>query len=145
MKEYHLNVNGHEYSLTLKSISGERAEVEVDGKIYSVEIHSIQQKGKPKRRELTRQMEAQPMSTPQAAPAMAPVAGANAVTAPIPGAILEIFVKKGESVNPGQDLLKMEAMKMENRITAPQKGEVSKIHVKAGDPVSQGQVLIELK
>ena len=147
MKEYHLNVNGHDYKLTLKHISGERAEVEVDGKTYSVDIHSIQQKGKPRRRELARQMAAQPLSTPQSTPqvALTPNTGANAITAPIPGAILEVYAKEGESVELGQDLLKMEAMKMENRITAPQKGEVGKIHVKAGDSVSQGQVLIELK
>lgn len=145
MKEYHLNVNGHEYVLTLKSISGERAEVEVDGESYSVEIHNIRQKGRPQRREITRQATSRAAGTSQSTPVVAAAPGANSITAPIPGGILEVYVKEGEAVEAGQNLLKMEAMKMENRITAPRKAEVVKIHVKAGEPVSQGQVLIELK
>jgi biotin carboxyl carrier protein len=76
---------------------------------------------------------------------MAGSASTGSVTAPIPGAVLEVYVKEGEAVTAGQDLLKMEAMKMENRITAPRAGKVAKLHAKSGDPVRQGQVLVELE
>ena len=80
-----------------------------------------------------------------ALPIMAAGAGADSITAPIPGAILEVYVKEGDEVKADTDLLKMEAMKMENRISAPRAGKVAKLHVKAGDSVSQGQVLVELE
>ncbi|MGD7653921.1 MAG: biotin/lipoyl-containing protein, partial [Verrucomicrobiales bacterium] len=70
---------------------------------------------------------------------------ADHVTAPIPGAVLEVYVKEGDEVKAGSALLKMEAMKMENRIDAPRDGTVNKVLVKVGDPVSQGQELVELK
>lgn len=150
-KEYHLTVNGHAYVVTLKSLSGERAEVEVDGENYEVDIQSIHQKGSPKRRTLRSSSQVAPAGGAPAAPAPAGPAPAapstpsgDAVAAPIPGAILEIYVKEGDSVEAGKDLLKMEAMKMENRISAPKAGKVSKIHVGVGDAVSQGQALIEI-
>ena len=78
-----------------------------------------------------------------AAAAPAP-AGEGVVTAPMPGKILRILVKEGESVKTGQGLLVLEAMKMENEIPAPKDGVVKKILVKEGDTVDTGQALIEL-
>ena len=66
------------------------------------------------------------------------------MTAPMPGKILEVKVADGESVESGQLLLIMEAMKMEHRIVAPSDGIVSKINFSAGDQVQQGDVLVEM-
>jgi glutaconyl-CoA/methylmalonyl-CoA decarboxylase subunit gamma len=147
MKEYHLNVDGHDFVLTLKSLSGERAEVDIDGKAYSVAIHSIRQKGSGQRRPSTsvQRGTTEPVAHPPVTPTLASNASTGSVTAPIPGAVLEVYVKQGDAVTAGQDLLKMEAMKMENRITAPRAGKVAKLYAKAGDPVRQGQVLVELE
>ncbi|PXA04075.1 acetyl-CoA carboxylase biotin carboxyl carrier protein subunit [Coraliomargarita sinensis] len=147
MKEYHLNVDGQDFVLSLKSLSGDRAEVEIDGKQYSVEIHSIRQMKSHERHPSTSSQSgaSKPVAHPPSTPAMSGSVSADSVSAPIPGGILEIYVKVGETVTAGQDLLKMEAMKMENRITAPRAGNIAKLHVKAGDPVSQGQVLVELE
>ncbi|ASJ07345.1 pyruvate/oxaloacetate carboxyltransferase [Thermococcus pacificus] len=78
-----------------------------------------------------------------AAPTPAP-AGEGVVTAPMPGKILRILVKEGDSVKTGQGLLVLEAMKMENEIPAPKDGVVKKILVKEGDTVDTGQALMEL-
>ena len=67
------------------------------------------------------------------------------VSAPIPGVILKIDVAEGDAVKAGQDLLVMEAMKMENQIQAPASGKVAKIHVKREDAVQQDQLLLEIE
>ena len=62
----------------------------------------------------------------------------------IPGTILEILVKEGQDVEPGEDLLVLDAMKMQNRLKSPVKGRVKKIYVNSGDKVARGTVLVEL-
>ena len=68
----------------------------------------------------------------------------SGLTAPMPGTILEVLVKKGQRVREGQTLMVMEAMKMEHKIQAPSNGEVSLIHFQEGDRVDMGSALIEL-
>lgn len=67
------------------------------------------------------------------------------VTAPMPGKILSIKVKEGDSVHSGDVLLVLEAMKMENDIVAPKDGTVVSINTKVGDSVESAQVLIGLQ
>ena len=85
---------------------------------------------------------AAPSSAPAAAPA--PAAGAKTVTAPLPGTVTKVTVKVGDSVNAGDTVLLMEAMKMENNITAEFAGTVKAILVDAGTQVQSGQALVEL-
>lgn len=66
------------------------------------------------------------------------------LTAPMPGKIIAIAVQAGDSVQKGQALLVMEAMKMEHTITAPAAGVVSKIFYAQGDQVTDGVALIAL-
>lgn len=67
------------------------------------------------------------------------------ICAPMPGKILKIFVTTGDQVTPKQNLLIVEAMKMENSITSSMKGVVKKINFKEGDLVDTGQPIIELE
>jgi len=71
--------------------------------------------------------------------------GASIVTAPLPGKILAINVKKGALIKKGDVLLIIEAMKMENEIFAAEHGKISKIFVNPGDYIIAGQKLIELE
>ena len=66
------------------------------------------------------------------------------MVAPLPGLILELKVKEGDTVQAGQPLLVMEAMKMENVIQAPHDGTVKRLLVAAGDSVGEGDVLAEV-
>ncbi len=68
----------------------------------------------------------------------------GAVSAPIPGVIIEIKVSEGETVAYGQELCVLEAMKMKNSIRASRAGKVKKIHISVGDQVQQGKLLVEL-
>ena len=64
--------------------------------------------------------------------------------APMPGKVLGIFVKPGQSVEAGDRLLVLEAMKMEHRLTAPAAGTVKAVHIGENDQVPEGRLLIEL-
>ena len=89
-----------------------------------------------------------PLTRPQAAPVTPtgepvvsrPVASttAGAVRTPLPGVILEISVKVGDTVKRGQKVAILEAMKMENVINADRDGKVTEIKVNKGDSVLEG-------
>ena len=64
------------------------------------------------------------------------------VTAPMPGKILSLKVNVGDSVNSGDLVLLLEAMKMENEVFATASGKVTEIRVKSGDSVNTGDVLM---
>ncbi len=68
---------------------------------------------------------------------------ANNVKAPMPGLIVDLRVKPGDQVNPGDALLILEAMKMENMIKATAQSVVKSVKVAKGDSVEKNQVLIE--
>ena len=63
--------------------------------------------------------------------------------APMPGRVLKIFVKEGDEIQIGDNVLSLEAMKMENILKAEGIGTVSKICIEEGDVVDKGAVLIE--
>ena len=71
-------------------------------------------------------------------------AGANTVTAPLNGKIVQVMVKVGDQVNAGDTVCTLEAMKMENSITAESSGTVKAVLVNPGDQVDGGQGLVEL-
>lgn len=88
-----------------------------------------------------------PAAAPQAAPASpkpaaAPVAGGTPVQAPMPGMIIRYEVSEGATVNEGDVVLILEAMKMENSITAPTAGTVKQINFKDGESVQKDDVLL---
>ena len=82
---------------------------------------------------------------PAAAPAVAVAAGSTPVSSPMPGTILDIKVKAGDSVKKGQVLLVLEAMKMENEIMAGTDGTVSSVAVSKGASVQTGDILLTIK
>jgi biotin carboxyl carrier protein len=67
------------------------------------------------------------------------------VQAPMPGTILKVLVKEGDSVSEDQEVLILEAMKMENPISAPASGTVKSIKVKTDDKVDTGQLLMVIE
>ena len=67
------------------------------------------------------------------------------LTAPMPGKVLSVVVKEGQSVERGQLLLVLEAMKMEHRIDAPWAGTVKTLNVAEGDQVANGATLVVLE
>lgn len=69
----------------------------------------------------------------------------NAIKAPMPGLILEIFVVVGQTVKENDNILILGAMKMENSFLSPRDGVIKSISVQTGDAVVKGQLLIEFE
>lgn len=122
MKNYHVTVNGVGYDVVVEEVGESAAPILVSA----------------------------PAAAPKAAPAPAPAAkkapaknaGANAVKAPMPGNILKVNVKPGDSVKKGAVLCILEAMKMENEIMAPADGTVATVEVTPGTTVATDAVLV---
>jgi biotin carboxyl carrier protein len=152
MNTHLLRIAGRDYKAEVKELTPERAVVLVDGKEYAVDLVRIGRKKMTA--EAVRAVtggapaHAPAAGTPApsaAAPRTAPPArGEGAITAPMPGLVLTIKVRAGDTVQAGQALLVMEAMKMENAITASYNGTVSKVYVREGDSISEGDLLVEV-
>lgn len=89
------------------------------------------------------------ISVPDSAPAApTPVssgASGKELTAPLPGVIVAVMVKPGDSVSRGQELLTLEAMKMKNAIKSHRDGTIDSVAVTVGDQVAHGQMLVTFK
>lgn len=79
-------------------------------------------------------------AAPAAAPA-APAANANAICAELPGSVFKLVAAVGDSVNAGDKIMILEAMKMEIDVVSPRAGKVTSINVNVNDKIEAGQVL----
>jgi biotin carboxyl carrier protein len=68
--------------------------------------------------------------------------GRQKVSVPMPGKVIAVLVSEGDSIEKGQGLVIVEAMKMENEVRSPIAGEVKEIKVKPGDAIEGGAVLL---
>jgi biotin carboxyl carrier protein len=69
-------------------------------------------------------------------------AGPKVVVAPMPGKVIRLKVQAGDTVETGQGLVVVEAMKMQNELKSPKAGTVKALHVKEGSSVSAGEALL---
>jgi len=139
MKNFKFTISGNTYEVEIKDFEKNTAIIEVNGTLYTVELHREVKKTKtptlvraevpPSKREKIEKKEK---------------GSSDPVTAPLPGNIIEILVKPGDLVKKGQILLVMEAMKMENKIQSEKDGVVESVKVIPGSNVLQGDILIEL-
>ncbi len=83
------------------------------------------------------------LAAPAAAAGGPAVDKSKSVQAPIPGVILSVAVKPGDTVKSGQELCLLEAMKMKNAIRANRDGKIANVLVASGETVRHGQVLME--
>ena len=143
MKKFKFTINGNQYETEILSIEENIAEIEVNGTLYKVEVDkAIKTTKTPKlvRPEVVPSTDSHPAVAKTSSPS-APK-GTGSIKSPLPGVILEMFVKEGDIVKMGQKLLMLEAMKMENNIEADKAGKVVSVLKQKGDNVMEGDILI---
>ena len=138
-KGFNFTIGGQKYETTVKEIEPNVAEVVVNGTSFIVEF----QKNESKKVKAARV--AAPTAAPTAAPVAAKPAGAAVVKSPLPGSIVKVMVKPGDSIKKGDTLLTMESMKMENVVASEYTGTVKNVLVQAGQNVMQDDKLVEIE
>ena len=141
MKKFDFTINGNSYSVHLHDFDDEVATLEVNGTEYLVEVHR-EMKKPIKTPKLVREKVVNPPGEGEIKKKEA-TAGFP-VFAPLPGSIIQLKVKEGDIVKKGDELLVLEAMKMENHVLADESGMISQIKVKPGDAVLQNDVLLTI-
>ena len=151
MKQYKFTINGTEYAVDIIDVDGDIATVAVNGSNFEVEVEGMEIKPASKTPKVVKTAVVSAPEAPAAAPAAPkskPVASAssaaNAIKAPLPGVVLAIDVKVGETVKVGQRLFVLEAMKMENNIDSDREGIVREIRVGKSDSVLEGDVIMTI-
>lgn len=139
MKKFNFKIRGNTYDVIIKYFEDGIAKVEVNGSPYQVEVQKSTQESK------TPILVRHDIQNPKGAHKIQKeINSLTKVTAPLPGNIMQVFVKEGDHVVKNDKLLMYEAMKMENVIKAEKEGVVKSIHVQNGASVLQGDVLIEI-
>ena len=131
-----LTIEGKQYQVTLKDLTTRPIIAEVDGQTYEVWPEE-EQASIPAVKSST----PIPVVSATAAPVPA-AAGSLTLTAPLPGVIISVEVREGQSVTNGQELYVLEAMKMKNSIKANRNGKIASIHVNPGDLVKHNQPIL---
>lgn len=119
--------------------------INVNGKSYDVAVEEVKDGSTPVMMEMPQPTVAAAPAAPAAAPkAAAPAANAagTKIESPMPGTIMKVNVKVGDTVNEGDPVIVLEAMKMENDIPATVSGKVVAVNVANGDTVESGATLI---
>uniref|UniRef100_UPI0040269901 biotin/lipoyl-containing protein n=1 Tax=Candidatus Cryptobacteroides bacterium TaxID=3085639 RepID=UPI0040269901 len=127
-------------------MEGNIADVTVNGASYQVEMENAPAPvQKPAQAPAAAVASTGSATTTTPAPkAAAPAGAGKPVTSPLPGVIIEVSVKEGQTVKAGQKVAVLEAMKMENEIQAPADGTVTAILVNKGDSVLEGAEIVKI-
>lgn len=139
MKKFKFTISGNSYEVEVREFEDNTVVVEVNGSTYNVEVHREVKKTKTPTlvRTEVKNIGTEKIEKKERGSAIP-------ITAPLPGTIMEVYVKTGDVVKKGQKLLMMEAMKMENHVLSEKEGVVEAVKVSPGHTVLQGDVLIEL-
>lgn len=132
MRTFNITVNGQTYVVDVEEVGGVQtaAPVRAAAPVAAAPVAAAPA--------------AAPKAAAAKAAAAAPVAGGEPVKAPMPGNILDVKVKVGDTVKAGTVLCVLEAMKMENEIPAPKDGKVAQVVVTKGATVGAGDTLVVL-
>ena len=136
--KYKVSISDRSYEVEIEDIHARPIIAHVDGQKFEVQPESA---GK-----LLIQEEATETKSVVAVPQPAVQTGSgNEMTAPLPGTIIEIFVKAGDEIEAGKVVLVIEAMKMKNSIRTTRGGKVAEILVSPGQTVAHKQALVRFE
>ena len=130
-----------------------RLNVKINEKLYEVDVEAVEPEASvPQTRfYVTGKPTVRAAASTAAAPAAAPKADvavadeSKVCRSPVSGIVIKTVAKEGQSLQSGETIMVLEAMKMETTITAPGAVKIAKLPVKEGDSVQSGQVLVEFE
>jgi biotin carboxyl carrier protein len=139
MKSFKFKIHENNYKVNVLSKEGNIIELEVNGTQYSVKLNEeIKTSKTPTLVRSASQRPVEPLK-------VNPSTQRTKILAPIPGTILVVDVKVGDTVKIGDRLVQLEAMKMENNITSEKSGVIRAVHVVKDQKVLQNELMIELE
>jgi methylmalonyl-CoA carboxyltransferase 1.3S subunit len=122
-----------------------KLQIVIDGKTYEVEYDTTDENSSPSVRS-TAQVQSIVLPTPHGPASSAPDADESKICrSPVAGIVTRLVVEAGQSVEAGDILLVVEAMKMENNLASAGAAKVRSITVKVGDSVKAGQIVVEFE
>ena len=142
MKRYQITVNGRIFDVRLLSDPlQDQVEVEVNGQTFTVEARALGPEAATAEETQLRPAPASATTTElrTSTPAV------KRIVAPLPGVIKSIAARPGQPVSAGDELLVIEAMKMDNVIRATQDGIIDTIHTAEGRQVAHGELMLEYR
>ena len=139
MKNFRFKIHDNNYNVKIISHEGSMIELEVNGTSYSVKMK--EEIKKTKTPTLVRAASKRPSEPLKVNPS----SSKTKIVAPIPGVVLSLDVKVGDTIKVGDRLLVLEAMKMENNITSEKSGTITAVNVSVGQQVLQNEIMIELE
>jgi biotin carboxyl carrier protein len=143
--KYKITVNSQIYEVEIENINARPVVAFVDGERFEVTPESGAQaevkKGAANKSVEKKSFNPNQPSIGSKSPNQA--LSGNTQTAPLPGTVVEVFVKAGDKVEAGQVILVIEAMKMKNSIRSVYSGTISEVLVSAGQSVAHKQALIK--
>jgi biotin carboxyl carrier protein len=143
VKHFHITLQGRSFDVTVQDPHADPVSVTVDGETFEVSLESVQAASPIAGPAAPR--EARPAGPAAMHSAVPAAAAGRVVKAPMPGTVNRVSVKPGERVERGQELLSLEAMKMNNIIRATAPGQVAEVCVTEKQSVRHGDVLIVLE
>lgn len=116
--------------------------ITVNGTSYDVQVEELGASSAPA---VSAVSAPTPAKAETPAPAVSSASTGNiSITAPMPGTVVRVEVKEGDAVKAGQDLVFIEAMKMETPVKAAQDGTIASVEVNSGESVETGKVLLTM-
>ncbi len=134
MKQYRITIDGRIYEVQIDDPLARPVTARLSGVAFSVDVETM--------RPTTDDDPAVSVDTSPSDGAGDAVTGQQSLPAPIPCVVSSVEVTAGQTVERGDELLTIEAMKMFNVIRSPRAGTVATVHVAAGKSVSQGEPLV---
>ena len=144
-RQIKVTVAGQEFLVEIQDLNSDPIIAKIGDNKYEVSVKdtSTSELVTEEAAEPTSARKPPPATKPVKAPASAPhVMAVDSIVAPMPGDIIDIYVKPGDSVSAGQELCSLEAMKMKNTIRSSRDGVIASVPVTHGQAVSYGEVLV---
>jgi biotin carboxyl carrier protein len=152
MKKYKFTIHGNTYETEITNVDGSMLNIEVNGTPYEVTVDKeIKQPVTVISPAALAAASTKPVVNTTPIPDVSKIkptgssTGGGEIKSPLPGTVISVLVKEGDTVKAGQKVMVLEAMKMENNIDAESGGVVKSIKVKQGDAVMEGDTLLVIE